>query len=186
MNPTTLATSATPATPAVSTAPESIEEILRDGENLGEMPDADTVGTAGSEDCGDMLRMWVKFKEENGRKVIDRASFQTFGCQTALAVATVAARMLRGRTAEEALALHGEDLAAPLGPLPPMKIHCAQLVEDALHQALRGETPTTSSADSMRPSHAIASGPVLAEALPSANSAPTKKIVFQNPPPAAS
>jgi nitrogen fixation NifU-like protein len=166
-------------------APTSIDEILRDGENLGEMPDADAVGTAGSEDCGDMLRMWVKFKEENGRKVIDRASFQTFGCQTALAVATVAARMLRGRTAEEALSLHGEDLAAPLGPLPPMKIHCAQLVEDALHQALRGETPSTSPQGGLRPGPALA--PALAEALPSATSADSsKKIVFQKPPPAAS
>lgn len=120
---------------------DSIEEILRDGENIGEMPDADTVGTAGSEDCGDMLRMWVKFREKDGRRVIDKASFQTFGCQTALAVATAAARMIRGKTAEEALQMRGEDLSAPLGPLPPMKIHCAQLVENALRDALSGAPP---------------------------------------------
>jgi nitrogen fixation NifU-like protein len=110
-----------------------------DGEvaNLGEMADADAIGTVGSPDCGDMLRMWVKFKEDaQGRKVIDRATFQTFGCQTAIAVASAATRLIAGRTPEEALRMSGEDLSAPLGPLPPMKIHCAQLVEGALKSAL--------------------------------------------------
>jgi NifU-like protein involved in Fe-S cluster formation len=83
-----------------------------------------------------MLRMWIKFKEENGRKVIDRATFQSFGCQTAIAVASVATELLKGRTPEEANAMSGEALAAPLGPLPPVKIHCAQLVEGALRNAL--------------------------------------------------
>lgn len=114
----------------------SIEETARNPRNIGEMETADAVGTVGRSDCGDMLRMWVKFKEENGRKVIDRATFQTFGCQTAIAVASVATEMIRGKTAGEALALSGEQLASPLGPLPPMKIHCAQLVEDALRSAL--------------------------------------------------
>lgn len=108
-------------------------------QNVGEMTDADAVGSVGSEDCGDMLRMWIKFKEENGRKVIDKATFQTFGCQTALAVASMATELIRGKTSEEALSMSGSDLSAPLGPLPPMKIHCAQLVEDALKSALSQE-----------------------------------------------
>jgi nitrogen fixation NifU-like protein len=115
------------------------ETTKGDGEvaNLGEMADADAVGTVGSPDCGDMLRMWVKFKEDaHGRKVIDRATFQTFGCQTAIAVASAATRLIAGRTPEEALRMSGEELSAPLGPLPPMKIHCAQLVEGALKSAL--------------------------------------------------
>jgi nitrogen fixation NifU-like protein len=116
-----------------------IEEAIRNPRNLGEMKDADAVGTVGSADCGDMLRMWIKFKEENGRKVIDRATFQSFGCQTAIAVASVATEMLRGKTTEEAKSMSGEELAAPLGPLPPVKIHCAQLVEGALRSALGAE-----------------------------------------------
>ena len=116
-----------------------IEEAIKNPRNLGEMKDADAVGTVGSADCGDMLRMWIKFKEENGRKVIDRATFQSFGCQTAIAVASVATEMLRGKTAAEASTMSGEELAAPLGPLPPVKIHCAQLVEGALRSALGGE-----------------------------------------------
>ena len=116
-----------------------IQDAIKNPRNLGEMKDADAVGTVGSADCGDMLRMWLKFKEENGRKVIDRATFQSFGCQTAIAVASVATEMLKGKTAAEASAMSGEDLAAPLGPLPPVKIHCAQLVEGALRNALGGE-----------------------------------------------
>ncbi len=115
-----------------------IEEAVKNPRNLGEMKDADAIGTAGSADCGDMLRMWVKFKEEGGRKVIDRATFQTFGCQTAIAVASVATEMLAGKTIAEAKSMSGEELAAPLGALPPVKIHCAQLVEGALRSALSG------------------------------------------------
>ena len=115
-----------------------IQAAMQNPQNIGEMSDADAVGTVGSENCGDMLRMWVKFKEENGRKIIDKATFQTFGCQTAIAVASVATELIRGKTSEEAIAMSGEELAAPLGSLPPMKIHCAQLVEGALKNALSG------------------------------------------------
>lgn len=117
-----------------------IQAAVQNPRNLGEMAGADAVGTVGSEDCGDMLRMWVKFREEDGRKVIDKATFQTFGCQTAIAVASVATELIRGKTPTEALSLSGEELAAPLGTLPPMKIHCAQLVEGALKNALTGES----------------------------------------------
>jgi NifU-like protein involved in Fe-S cluster formation len=87
-----------------------------------------------------MLRMWVKFKEDpEGRKIIDRATFQTFGCETAIAVASVATELIAGKTVEEALTMSSNELSAPLGPLPPMKIHCAQLVEGALRQALAPE-----------------------------------------------
>lgn len=122
------------------TTDEKIDEAIRNPQNLGEMTGADAVGTAGSGDCGDMLRMWIKFREdENGRRVIDKASFQSFGCQTAIAVASMATEMIKGKTPQEALSMSGGDLSAPLGPLPPMKIHCAQLVEGALKNALTGE-----------------------------------------------
>ena len=113
-----------------------IEEAIKHPKNLGELEGADAVGTVGSEDCGDMLRMWVKFKEVNGKRVIDKATFQTFGCETAIAVASVATELISGKTVEEALTMDGADLSAPLGPLPPLKIHCAQLVEEALRSAL--------------------------------------------------
>ena len=118
---------------------QRIREAIANPRNQGEMADADAVGTVGSPECGDMLRMWIKFAEKNGRKVIDRASFQSFGCQTAIAVASVATEMLAGKTIEEALKLDAADLARPLGPLPPMKIHCGHMVEGALRRALEEE-----------------------------------------------
>src|ERR1700677_2543628 len=120
-----------------------IEEAIRNPKNLGEMQDSDAIGTVGSPDCGDMLRMWVKFKVQDGKKVIDRATFQTFGCETAIAVASVATELIAGKTVEEALSLSGGDLSAPLGALPPMKIHCAQMVEGGLRSALAPQETTT-------------------------------------------
>ena len=144
------------------TTDEKIDEAIRNPKNLGEMTGADAVGTAGSGDCGDMLRMWIKFREdETGRRVIDKASFQSFGCQTAIAVASMATEMIQGKTPQEALSMSGDDLSAPLGPLPPMKIHCAQLVEGALKNALTGEAapaPGASAptlADSLQPKGAV-------------------------------
>lgn len=113
-----------------------IREAMLNPKNMGELAGADSVGTVGNSECGEMLRLWVKFKEENGKKVIDRATFQSFGCETAIAVASLATELIRGKTAEEALALKTGELAGELGPLPPMKIHCAQLVEGALRSAL--------------------------------------------------
>src|SRR5437016_1138213 len=152
-----------------------IEAAIKNPQNLGEMENADAVGTVGSPDCGDMLRMWVKFKEENGRKVIDRATFQTFGCQTAIAVASVATEMLAGKTVDEAISMSGEELAAPLGALPPVKIHCAQLVEGALRSALSGdENP------SEKPEPKIPSGPTLLSQLSAGQDAGRKmKIVIE-------
>ena len=116
-----------------------IKEAIANPKNLGELPDADRVGTVGNSDCGEMLRLWVKFKEDHGRKVIDQASFQSFGCETAIAVASMATELIRGKTADEALALSHDELTGDLGALPPMKIHCSQLVEGALEAALTAD-----------------------------------------------
>jgi nitrogen fixation protein NifU and related proteins len=153
-----------------------IEEAVKNPRNLGEMKDADAIGTVGSADCGDMLRMWVKFKEEGGRKVIDRATFQTFGCQTAIAVASVATEMLAGKTVAEARSMSGEELAAPLGALPPVKIHCAQLVEGALRSALSGEEPPA------KPDEKVASAPTLLSQLNAAQTSDRKVKIVLDPP----
>jgi nitrogen fixation NifU-like protein len=151
-----------------------IEAAVKNPRNLGEMENADAVGTVGSPDCGDMLRMWIKFKEEDGRKIIDRASFQSFGCQTAIAVASVATELLAGKTIDEARTMSGEDLAAPLGALPPVRIHCAQLVEGALRNALAEEKaplPNESSTPSQK-------SPTLFDQL-SANTSGKVKVVLK-------
>ena len=134
---------------------EKVREALASPQNQGELADADAVGTVGSPDCGDMLRMWLKFTEKDGKRVIDRASFQSFGCQTAIAVASMATELLKGKTAEEARELSANDLTGGLGPLPPMKIHCGQLVEGALKSAL----------DQTAATPAVPVGPTLSDAM---------------------
>ena len=167
---------------------ERIRRAATNPENLGEMEGADAVGTVGSADCGDMLRMWVKFREdESGRKVIDRASFQTFGCQTAIAVANVAAELIRGKTAAEALTMSGDDLSAPLGPLPPMKIHCAQLVEGALQSALAGGAgdglPASNPSSAQSAPVSVSEGQTLFQSATQGESQSGKlKVVFRKTP----
>jgi nitrogen fixation protein NifU and related proteins len=156
-----------------------LQDALANPQNLGEMADADAVGTVGSPDCGDMVRMWIKYREQDGRKVIDKASFQSFGCQTAIAVASMATELIRGKTREEAMQMSGEDLSKPLGPLPPMKIHCGQMVEGALKAALEaeGKEQGAGSIESAPPSQAG----TLADALGSAGKQAGKiKIVLQS------
>jgi len=127
---------------------DKIQDAIAKPMNMGEMKDADSVGTVGSPECGDMVRLWLKFSEKDGKKVVDKASFQSFGCQTAIAVASMATEMLKGKTVEEARELDSTELSAPLGPLPPMKIHCGQMVEGALKQALEeDQSPGTEKAE---------------------------------------
>ena len=153
---------------------QKIHETISQPKNLGSMENADAIGTVGSADCGDMLRMWIKFKEQDGKKVIDRATFQTFGCETAIAVASLATELIKGKTPEEALAMDGAALSAPLGPLPPMKIHCAQLVEGALRQAL-GTQPAPTIAPSSKPAPA----PTLVDSFATVPSEKKVKVVLK-------
>ena len=154
----------------------ALQQALTDTQNLGEMPDADAVGTVGSPDCGDMVRLWIKYKDKDGKKVIDKASFQSFGCQTAIAVASIATELIRGKTKEEALSMSAEELSKPLGPLPPMKIHCGQMVEGALRAALEAENKAA--ANSVAPVVSDQSG-TLADALTAAGKTQGKiKIVL--------
>jgi nitrogen fixation protein NifU and related proteins len=146
----------------------ALQEEIANPQNLGEMSDADAVGTVGSPDCGDMVRLWIKYKEDGGKKVIDKASFQSFGCQTAIAVASLATKMILGKTREEALGMKADELSAPLGPLPPMKIHCGQMVEGALKAALEAEAGAAAPAPASTPPTDGFGSPTLHDALASA------------------
>ncbi len=152
---------------------EKAQDAIQNPQNMGEMEDADSVGTVGAADCGDMMRMWVKFKEKDGKKLIDKASFQAFGCQTALAVASMATEMLKGKSIEEAQEMGVEDLSGDLGKLPPMKIHCGEMVQDALREALAGGAPEAQPEGTPKESNTL---------LSDMNSEPTRKklkIVFE-------
>ena len=97
---------------------DKIQDAIANPQNMGEMADADSVGTVGNPECGDMVRLWLKFDEKDGKKVIDKASFQSFGCQTAIAVASMATEMLKGQNCRRS---EGTRLLRPLQTvgLPP-------------------------------------------------------------------
>src|SRR5277367_5636475 len=118
-----------------------IQAALANPQNMGEMAGADSIGTVGNADCGEMLRLWVKFKEQNGKRVIDRATFQSFGCETAIAVASLATELIRGKTAEEALAL--QDGGTGRGPRPAAAKENSwrATVEGRLRSALEPQKP---------------------------------------------
>ncbi len=100
--------------------------------NVGEMPDADGVGTEGNPVCGDMMKLFIKVKDNR----IEEAKFQTFGCGAAIAVSSMITEMIKGKTLEEAMAISKEQVASALGGLPPQKMHCSNLGADALRKAI--------------------------------------------------
>lgn len=101
--------------------------------NVGEIPDADGIGTKGNPVCGDVMKIYIKIKD--GR-IID-AKFQTFGCGAAIAVSSMITEMVKGKTLEEALTISKATLAEELGGfLPPEKMHCSNLGADALKEAI--------------------------------------------------
>jgi nitrogen fixation NifU-like protein len=100
--------------------------------NVGEMPDADGIGTEGNPVCGDVMKIYIKVKDD---KITD-AKFQTFGCGAAIAVSSMVTEMAKGMTLDEALKITKSSLAEALDGLPPQKMHCSNLGADALHKAI--------------------------------------------------
>lgn len=101
--------------------------------NVGEIENADGVGTVGNAVCGDIMRMYLDINE-NG--VICDAKFKTFGCGAAVATSSMATELVRGKTIEEALKVTNKAVAEALDGLPKVKIHCSLLAEQAIHAAL--------------------------------------------------
>ena len=100
--------------------------------NMGELEDPSGVGDVGNPTCGDMMRLYLKIEND----VIIDARFKTFGCGAAIASSSILTEMLKGKKIEDALKISNEAVAEALGGLPPTKIHCSVLAEDALKAAL--------------------------------------------------
>ncbi len=100
--------------------------------NVGDMPDADGVGTEGNPTCGDVMQIFIKVKDG---KIVD-AKFKTFGCGAAIAVSSMITELVKGKTLEEALSISKETVANELGGLPAQKMHCSNLGADALRKAI--------------------------------------------------
>jgi nitrogen fixation protein NifU and related proteins len=113
-----------------------IVEHFTNPRNVGEIPDADGVGTVGHPSCGDIVRIYIKISSNGQKDVVSDVKFKTFGCTTAIATSSVATELIKGKTVEEALRIKNEDVAQALGGLPPIKMHCSVLAEDALRAAI--------------------------------------------------
>lgn len=101
--------------------------------NVGKLPDADGVGEVGNAKCGDIMKIFIKVEDE---RIVD-VKFKTFGCGAAIATSSKATEMVMGKTIDEALSITNKMVADALGGLPPVKIHCSLLAEEALHAAIK-------------------------------------------------
>ena len=111
---------------------EKVMEHFANPRNVGEIPDADGIGEVGNAKCGDIMKMYLKI--DNG--VISDVKFKTFGCGAAIATSSMATEMIKGRTVDEALSLTNKAVIEALDGLPPVKIHCSVLAEQAVKAAL--------------------------------------------------
>lgn len=111
---------------------DKVLEVFSNPKNVGEIENADGVGTIGNASCGDIMRIYIKVENN----IIVDAKFKTFGCAAAIATASIATDMVIGKTIEEALEIKNADVVAVLGGLPPQKIHCSVLAEEAIHAAV--------------------------------------------------
>ena len=101
-------------------------------QNVGEIPDADGVGTVGNPVCGDLMTIYIKVKDDR----LEDVKFKTFGCGAAIATSSMITQMAKGKTIEEALKITRNDVANELEGLPPQKMHCSNLAADALKAAI--------------------------------------------------
>ncbi len=111
---------------------DRVKEHFLNPRNVGKMEDPDGVGEVGNPVCGDMMKIYIKVKD--GR-IVD-IKFETFGCAAAIAASSIATEMVKGKTLEEAMRLTKKEVVEELGGLPPQKIHCSLLAEDAIKAAI--------------------------------------------------
>ena len=101
--------------------------------NVGEIPDADGVGEVGNAKCGDIMKMYLKIKDNR----IEYAKFESFGCGSAIASSSMATELIKGKTIEEALAVTNKQVVDALGGLPAYKLHCSVLAEESIKAAVK-------------------------------------------------
>ena len=112
---------------------EKVMDHFSNPRNVGEIPDANGIGEVGNAKCGDIMRIYLKVKDN----VIEDVKFKTFGCGAAIATSSMVTEMVIGKTLEDALEISNQAVAETLGGLPPTKMHCSNLAADALHEAIK-------------------------------------------------
>ena len=112
---------------------EKVMDHFRNPRNVGTIEDADGVGEVGNDKCGDIMKIYLKIRDD----VIDDVKFETFGCGSAIASSSMATEMIKGKPVSEAMALTNRAVAEALDGLPPHKLHCSVLAEEAIKAALK-------------------------------------------------
>lgn len=124
---------------------EKVMDHFKNPRNVGEMEEPDGIGHVGNPICGDVMELYIKVKDD----IIVNAKFKTFGCGAAIATSSMVTELVKGKSIKEALAISNRAVAEALGGLPPIKMHCSVLAEEALrsaiedyleHQALKKQT----------------------------------------------
>jgi nitrogen fixation NifU-like protein len=113
---------------------EKVMDHFQNPRNVGKMEDADGVGEVGNAKCGDIMKMYIKVDEN---QVITDVKFNTFGCGSAIATSSMATEMIKGKKIDEALELSNRAVVEALDGLPPAKIHCSVLAEEAVKAAVK-------------------------------------------------
>ena len=111
---------------------EKVKEHFRNPRNVGEIENPDGIGKAGNPVCGDIMELYIKVQEG----VITDAKFKTFGCGAAIATSSMVTELVKNKTIEDALKISNRAVAEALGGLPPIKMHCSVLAEEALRKAI--------------------------------------------------
>ena len=111
---------------------EKVIEHYSNPRNVGAIENASGVGEVGNPVCGDIMKMYLKIEND----VIVDVKFKTFGCGAAIATSSISTEMIKGKTVEEALKLSNKDVVNELGGLPPVKLHCSVLAEEAIRNAI--------------------------------------------------
>ena len=112
---------------------EKVMDHFTNPRNVGELEDASGVGTVGNAKCGDIMRMYLAIDEDG---VVTEAKFKTFGCGAAVATSSMATELVKGKTVQEAMNVTNKAVMEALDGLPPVKVHCSLLAEEAIHAAL--------------------------------------------------
>ena len=113
---------------------EKVMDHFSHPRNVGEIPDADGVGTVGNAKCGDIMQMFIKVNKET--EIIEDVKFKTFGCGAAIATSSMATELVKGKSIDEALKLTNAAVVEALEGLPPVKVHCSVLAEEAIKAAV--------------------------------------------------
>ncbi|MFR5833067.1 MAG: iron-sulfur cluster assembly scaffold protein [Acutalibacteraceae bacterium] len=111
---------------------DKVIEVFKNPKNVGEADNYNAIGTVGNENCGDIMQITMRIEDD----IIKDAKFKTFGCAAAVASSSVATDMIIGKTVDEALAIKNKDVVETLEGLPPQKIHCSVLAEEAIKLAI--------------------------------------------------